>query len=77
MTVLEENALCNIYYLLRNTSEILSIITWLSWINFKMFVIYQYVYYFFRFFIIHRNPIDFPQFITNVNKTYRSQKMSC
>lgn len=39
-----------------------------------MFAIYQNVYYFFRFFIIYRNPIDFSQFITNMNKTYRRQR---
>lgn len=39
-----------------------------------MFGIYQNVYYFFRFFIIYGNPIDFPQFITNMNKTYRRQR---
>lgn len=39
-----------------------------------MFGIYQNMYYFFRLFIIYRNPIDFPQFITNMNKPYRRKK---
>lgn len=77
MMALKEKALLqNILSFLRNTPEILSVTTCssLPYINFKTSDIYQNVYYFFRFFIIHRNPIDFPQFITNVNKTYRRQR---